>query len=783
MKKCIIFFAAIAIMIANNYDCYSQSMYNSFIEEGIARFNSGKYNEAIKIFKAAAADVKATQAEKDNARKWISKCNATKAKIAEEQKKAQIALLEKFILSAESLSVSAEKTDTTILVDAGSPWTLVSYPEEWCEVKDEITGISVKIAENKSLFSRKDTIVLKSTITYSKKQYAIVHKIPLRQAAREKSIASLCINTTPGNAVILVGKEGKMYKPGEVISLEEGETSISVRKTDFVKFDTTMVVLPYDKNKNRNLSVNLIPEFSIVALSFSPEDGTSLSSFNNPTLKVDGHLIDMEELLSDSSSRSFDADRSVEMYKIYKGNLLALPGGKHHFFSMSAIDFEPYSAELDFPVGKTVPYSINLVAKSGTLIIRADNISEGTKVIIDNKIQGEAPGVFRVPKGTHTVTFQKDGYMSKESAYLIEMCEGQELNMDLEMIQCALLSITSNPEGALVFFDGVGKWRTPVNAARITCGYHTIKVMKEGYMPYKETVYLGQEGDSLSVDLQRAYPLEVRSDMPGLHIIFVDRKTKAVYKTDSITNATVQIPYGKYNMELRRYNAREKGKEEIKNLEKQFGKKDLAYKGRVNFNEKKKSIYRLTFRDKFSFIKGNYFFGGVKPVPGYKYMADAGLFNLAFIPGYTTSIVRASLFMPESQGDGKMYLSASCIFLNGEFRIGGAICDCVDVNANISYSWTPNLNKLFEKQKWEIPYICGTDMFLGAEFSTRIKAFNVNVKVGEQLFINSQLNNPISNKGDITYDIQGVKGVQSAFVVGVGFTLGTTRGNRIIRVF
>lgn len=789
MKKIIILLASISIMIAICPDCYSQSMYNSLIEEGIARYNNGKYDDAIKIFKAAAADVKATQAEKDKAKKWISKCNSTKAKVAEDQRKAQIALLEKFIVSAECLNLSAASADTSVVIDAGSPWALESYPSEWCEVQDEINGLSVKLSENRSLSPRNGVIVLKSTITSQKKTYNITHEIPVTQSGRERSMASLCLQTTPGNSVVLVGKEEKIYRSGEVITLQEGETPISVRKTDFMQFDTTIVVNPYEKNKNRYLNVKLIPEFAIIQLSIVPEEGTTLSTYNNPILKIDGHLIDMDEFLSDSSIRTFDSDKPVEMYKLYRGNLLALPGGKNHFISMSAVDFEPFNDEFLVSVGETKPYTIDLVAKSGTLTVNAEGVSVGTKVIVDNKIQGEAPGTFRVAKGAHTVTFQKDGYMSKESAYLIETEEGQDLQIDLEMMQCALYSIYSDPAKATIIFDGVEKWHTPIEDVRISCGYHTLKLVKDGYTTFNEKVYFRPEGDSLQISMQKAYPLEVRSDKENLHIVFIDRKTKSVIKTDSLTNSTVQIPYGKYIMELRRYNVYEQGKEATRQLEKQIGSKDLAYKGRVNFTEKKKSIYRLTFRDKFSFIKGNYYFTGTKlnasasPEVGYRYLADVGLLNVAFIPGYTTSIARVSFFQSVNPGNSSynpLYLSASCILLNGEFRIGGEIFDCLDVNANISYSFTPKLNSFFEKQTWDIPYISGTDMFLGAEISSRIKAFNLNVKVGEQLFINGEMNTPGK---DHVYDVLSFGGVQSAFVVSLGFTLGTTRGNRMIRLF
>ena len=779
MNKLFVLLATISILMANCPLCYSQ-VYTSLIKDGSDKYKVGKYEEAIQFFQVAMGDRNASQEEKDIARDWIVKCKAA-IKIE----------LETFIPSSEILNVSAESGEALITIKAGSPWALESYPSEWCEIQKETNRLSVKFNKNESLSARNGSIVLKSYITNGEKKYTIKHEIPLIQVGRDMSIVSLYLQTVPGNATVLVGKEKKRHKSGELLTLREGEIPISIRKTDYKQFDTTIVVVPHDKENNRSLSIRLTPEFSIIELSVCPEDGTSFSLNNNPTLKVDGHMIDMEEFLSDSSKRTFDDDKPVEMYKLYHGNFIAVPGGQKHSVSMAAVDFEPYFEEFEAASGKTKSYSVNLIAKSGTLTVNAGGVSAGAKVVIDSKVRGEAPGIFRVTKGTHTVAFQKDGYMSKESVYLIEAEEGKDVQIDLDMMQCALYSIFSEPEGASVIFDGVKKWQTPVQDVRIPCGLHSLKVVKDGYLSFNENVYLRPEGDSLDIYLQKAYPLEVKSDLDNLNIIFIDRKSHTVIKTDSLTNSTVQIPYGKYYLELRRFNAYDKSKDEIKALEKKAGQKDLAYRGRVDFNENKKSIYRLTFQDNSSFLKGNYFLTGIKlgsegsANMGYRYMANAGLINLSFIPGYTTSVARVALFTPEDKADNSMYLSASCIFLNGEFRVGGSIIDGLDANANISYSWTPDITELCEKNNWELPYVSGTDLFLGVEVSSRIKVFNVNLKIGEQLFINGKLNRPATNatSGNGHYDVQNFGGVQSAFVISVGFTLGSSRGNRMIRLF
>lgn len=789
-------------------EAFAQSMYKSCIEAGISRYNSGKYDDAIKLFKAAAADVKVTSEEKAKANQWIEKSFVAKEKALEERKKNQTAKLEKFVISPDSLVLAYESIDTVMSVDAGSPWEVVAYPDDWCEAQEEKHKLWISVSKNNTTRQRRGEITIQSFITDQGKNYSISHTIPLIQRGREEGSAIVSFEVSPENSKITVEGENREYKSGEFINLKEGDTHISIKKPDFSPYDTVITVYPYEKGQKGEIEVSLKPDFSMIQLAIIPELGTTLSSNNNPSLKIDGHMIDMEELMSDASTRSFNTDNPVEMYKLYEGNLMPVPGDTEHFVSMTADDFEPYDNQIVIKKGETQRTIINLTAKSGTLTVNAEDLfAEGTAIILDDRIIGEVPGSFRVTKGPHAVVFRKTGFMSPEPVYGFNVEEGENIQMDLQMLPCAIFAICSNPDSAIVYIDGEESGYTPINK-QISSGHHILKVAKKGYATYNEKVYFSPDGDSLNICLQKAYPLEVKSDKEGLHILFIDRKTKQVLQTDSLTNSTVYIPYGKYKMELRRYNKYKIGDVATKTLEKSFNKKDLAYRGKLNFTEDKKSIYRLTFRDKFSFIKGSYYVGGVsvcaKEMPShsntsYKYLADVGLLNFALIPGYTTSLARVSLFQLDKSSPWPWYpqqngpplssptvcLSASVIFLNGEFRLGGAICDAVDINANLSYSWMPNMNTVLSREKWTIPYVSGTDMFIGAEISSRIKAFNINVRIGEQLFIDGAVNIPQNyfGSGKTDYMPYGFGGTQSAFVIAFGFTLGTTRGNRMIRVF
>ena len=189
----------------------------------------------------------------------------------------------------------------------------------------------------------------------------------------------------------------------------------------------------------------------------------------------------------------------------------------------------------------------------------------------------------------------------------------------------------------------------------------------------------------------------------------------------------------------------------------------------------------------------------------FKNMGTLNFMKFKLFPGLSTSVAKGGLFMgadPEvpitytkdNSGTGSVktgtynYLPAiSFLFINEEFRIGGAIFDYMDVNALATYAWYPD----FIKSIFGFSHVVGHDIFIGAELSSRIPILNVSIRAGVQMYKGLTANifdSSLSTSTDLSksYIIMPVSGIpESMFVISASFSLGgkDSKGNNILRVF
>jgi len=812
MKR--LFILLYILIFLNSFICFNafsqDSGYRTCVEQGIQRYYNGEWDNAIKLFQAAIADTKANANEKAKAEQWIVKCNTAKKEAAKKQEDMRIAALERFILSTNEIITTCSGKDTVINIETANAWKLQSFPD-WCEITDNIYSISIKIAENKSLEPRNGKIEIVSMVSPAKKKpYTLKHEITVQQQGRPVNVINTKFATIPTNALITIDGGKLDLISGNFVELKEGSYHISISKPNYVPFDTTLVIDPFEKCSSKTLTIKLTPEFATANITLATEEGAYLTIENSPVLKIDNRVIELSDLLEGSVPRDFSSNNQLEYYKLYKPNSIPLPAGKH-IVNISASGFENYVDTIFVSKGKSTDFSFNLIAKSGKLIINNIENADSCKVFVDKKDVGYAPGEFRVISGLHTITFYKDGFLCPQAAILAEIEENKDYTIDLKMLPYFKYTFNSDPQGANVIFDGEKRWSTPVFNQKVTQGEHSVSFVKEGYLTINRTIHVEDKDDSLFVHMPETNKLDLIADVENLHVIIKNRKTKEIVSSERVTNESVDIPYGKYIIELRRYNKYSMSKEELRTIESQLGVKDLAYKGRLKFDEKHNRKKVLTFSEKGVVLGAQYSFMGISTpsfspetsttgssVSSYRYLGEVNLGKFKIFPGYSTSIVKASAFLADDKNNAvrwgnssgisgcPLLFNGTVIFLNGEMRIGGAIAEHLDCNILGSYSWTPEFHKWGNlSNDMSFGYISGVDLFIGAEISTRIKAFNVNLRIGEQFYAAGKVNVP--NK--VIPGCENIKGFyekefsSNAFVISLGFTLGKNRGNAMIRVF
>ena len=118
--------------------------------------------------------------------------------------------------------------------------------------------------------------------------------------------------------------------------------------------------------------------------------------------------------------------------------------------------------------------------KTGVLVIKA-NVS-GCKVSEGEEALSETDSPMVLPKGEHTLTITKDGYLPRE--VWVNITEDySEISVSMEKAEkTGTLNVSISPSGANVYADGTYMGRAPLSFA-LPYGEHRIRAEKEGYLP------------------------------------------------------------------------------------------------------------------------------------------------------------------------------------------------------------------------------------------------------------------------------------------------------------
>jgi hypothetical protein len=78
---------------------------------------------------------------------------------------------------------------------------------------------------------------------------------------------------------------------------------------------------------------------------------------------------------------------------------------------------------------------------------------------------------------------------------------GDEENRDAAAPVDVLLRVSSDPSGARVTVDGIGRGQTPVDIRHLAGGSHVVRITKDGYAGEQRVIRLDGTGRGASVDV------------------------------------------------------------------------------------------------------------------------------------------------------------------------------------------------------------------------------------------------------------------------------------------
>lgn len=586
------------------------------------------------------------------------------------------------------------------------------------------------------------------------------------------------LKTTPNNALIDFGFSGQSPQLSSYpIEMNAGEYKIRISKNGYQSIDTAIVV-PSD-GSTRQMEVSLRPLFGKIHLDISSADKAQFQIL--PVIDIDTAHVNLADLHIKEKLHSFDAAENVQYFKLYEGGYVPLPDGSYNV-TVNSPGFKTYNTQVLSNKGGTTPLVVKMEPIVGYLTVIDHENAVGADVILDEQVVGKVP-LFKYPVrvGNHKVKLQKSGFMTSEEDYAFMIQENTEYDLPINMHIYKEFNVVSDPSSAEVLINGKRYGFTPLKVS-LPEGDHELIMRKSGFMDVIKKIKVGIDRtpivDTLNYRMEKTHPTSIHSERDGLRMI-VKQDDNIIFK-NLLTPTELLLAPGTYMLEL-------------------FEDKSRRFKGEVKIKDQDMLFLPCYSKGTFTVLSGDYYLLKPKAMSEnenyYNLLAsgDFGKFNL--FPGVATSIIKANLFqvneaykglvkqVPEA-GEYKFnnyMLSSSFMFLNGELRLGGSILRQLDVAFLGSFAWFPSLS-ILGLEEWGANHISGKQAFVGIELSSRVSPFNMNIKIGQDIY-KGDYNFLYEAKGKKAYHKQAFE--LSSFGIKVGFTLGQkpSKGNNMIRLW
>lgn len=724
-----------------------------------AKYEQGQYESAKKVISNALNTLPNLSAEQiKEGKELLSLCNQ------------KIAFQNRLNLAADNLIVSYDRKRDSVGVDAGKPQLLAvsSSAPDWCVVEGIRNNYVYFYTEfNEKKESREADIIVKMGKGKSK-------KIHVFQGARPETTKQVVIETMPDRARISVDGSESLVGMWEGV-LPSGDHRVHVEKGEYAPRDTVITILDdMRQGETVGYSISLYPRFAKLALFIEPEDGFAFDS---------AVVVKLNNVVVQESGYSYDDERDeiLKFTRYEDGTIPVNPGLVS--VDVSSDHFAPFHKDIRLSSGETCRYDIKLPAKTGFLELQNGGNAEDSRVLLDGREIGVVSDVLqtKVLVGTHKLELFKDGYKSSDPEYLFEVFEGQTSSVKLSMNPYVPYVFKSSPDGAQVFVDGVSVGDTPTPVVdlqeREAGHFFEIEYRKEGFLPVRRWILPDYTETAAcdSVALWEALPYSITADEDDVRVTITNKEDEGVTFYNRLAlPADIVLPLRSTKYDITAY---------------RLGKKHAAFRGKLKFDNPENNHRNIRLWSKRSFQLLNAEFAVTSfqtPITGFESRArfvKANLLNLKFLPGLSSSVFRGFAFV---DSDFRQFLPAiSFLFLNWDFRAGGGLWDdWIDVNALVSYAWSPPIwNWYFFSDRFQFKHLVGHDVFFGAELSLRGRYITPTIKAGYQMFPGMKWYTPNGPSGK--YAIEDVK-IKGHFVVSLCISLTPSKdskGNNILHLW
>ncbi len=269
--------------------------------------------------------------------------------------------------------------------------------------------------------------------------------IVLLQLTNQKT-GSIVIDSFP--------RKASVYLDGEF----KGETPIPIKNLTFKKYT---VRISFENYKDYVEDVTL--------------------TGNNPK-KVIYAILEHKTFSINVSSDPENAD--VYLDGILKGKtplvITDIVQGEKHILEIKLDNYETFKEEVSEEknniFAKLMPITTHLIVTS---------VPANADVFINGVLAHKTPFEQKnLEEGNYEIQVKMPNYKTYQETIKLEKGKKVEINVALEKTDI-YVSITSNPQGANVYIDGLLMGKTPIELTELSEGEHILKLELDGYLPYE----------------------------------------------------------------------------------------------------------------------------------------------------------------------------------------------------------------------------------------------------------------------------------------------------------
>ena len=361
---------------------------------------------------------------------------------------------------------------------------------------------------------------------------------------------------------------------------------------------------------------------------------------------------------------------------------------------------------------------------TGSLSILDDGDAENAQVYIGNQLIGKLPFINKpLNTGKYIVTIRKEGYMSSEVEYPVEIHANEDFQLRVSMELFKDFYIKTDPPNAEIWVDGKIKGLSN-HTISIPALYHTLTITKSGYATEKLNIFVDEKSPNKEViyrKLKIKYPLTILNEGKKnyqLHIQGTDSLSNLILdRENSQYGQENLLPYGKYRLTLTDGNT-------------------VVYRGRHTHSSKYKPVITLPVYSRNSFKTLSLDYAGRNNIEvslGQSVLfGGCGLSTSILSMQYLyTGVSRSSAVRP-AYTDTMAILIPSIFLLNWDLRIGGSIFRFLDISLLGRFKYSPGL-KLLGVNITGYNDATGLTYFYGMELTSRLPYINLNLKIGNQV--------------------------------------------------